>query len=443
VSPRRPTGYEQRLGLLSYGVAVPGTVMALLLVWLGDFSLKLQITLTLILVVASLALAAALRRRVVYPLRTLANLLEALRIGDYSLRGRAMQQGDALSEVLREVNALRDALERERRGAVEATALLKRVMEEITVALFTFDETGRLKLVNRAGEELLAQPARRLLGQDARQLGLGPYLEGAPSRTFEEVFPGRSGRFQIRRGSFRENGLPHQLLVLTDLSRTLREEERQAWRRLIRVIGHELNNSLAPIKSMAGTLQALLSREPLAPDWQEDAASGLNVIGQRAESLSRFMASYARLARLPEPRLTRVPLGVLVRRAAALETRVEVLVDEGPEVTLEADGDQLEQALINLIRNAADATLESTEPGGDVRVSWQVRSDELVVSIEDDGPGLSNQENLFVPFYTTKPGGTGVGLVLSRQIAEAHGGSLSLENRAEATGCEARLRLPI
>lgn len=439
--PPRPRSYEAILQGLAWAAGAPGTILALVLVWTSDSSLKLQITLTLLLLVATVSLVSALRRRVVHPLRTLANLLEALRLGDYSLRARDLGQEDALGEVLWEVNALRDALERERMGAVEATALLKRVMEEIGVAVFAFDHEHRLSLINRAGERLLAQPARRLQGRSAQEIGLGDCLSGASFHTFQAVFPGGSGRFQMRRSTFREEGRPHDLLVITDLSQTLREEERQAWRRLIRVIGHELNNSLAPIKSMAGTLQALLSREPRTEDWRQDMERGLHVIGERAESLSRFMASYARLARLPAPTLEPVSLPRLVRRTAALETRLSVEVEDGPDVSLPADADQLEQALINLIRNAADAALTT---GGGVRVGWlQAGSHQIEIYVEDEGPGLSNRENLFVPFYTTKPGGTGIGLVLSRQIAEAHGGSLSVDNRSEASGCRAELRLPV
>jgi nitrogen fixation/metabolism regulation signal transduction histidine kinase len=440
MAPHPGLTYEQRLTLLAFSAALPGVVVALVLLWSGGYSLKLRLTVTLFLLATAVSVTAALRRRVVHPLRTLANLLESLRLGDYSLRARDLGQEDALGEVLFEVNTLRDALERERLGAVEATALLRRVMEEIDVAVFTFDREDRLKLTNRAGERLLAQPARRLLGRSAEEMGLADCLTGASSRTFQGVFPGGAGRWQMRRGSFRAGGLPHRLLVITDLSQTLRDEERQAWRRLIRVLGHELNNSLAPIKSMAGTLTALLARDPRPSDWETDMGSGLKVIGERAESLARFMASYARLARLPAPRLGPLRVGSLVRRVAALETRLPVAVQDGPEVTVQADGDQLEQALINLIRNGADAALVA---GGGVLVSWRVLGSQLEIRVEDEGPGLTNRENLFVPFYTTKPGGSGIGLVLSRQIAEAHGGALLVDNRRDARGCEARLRLPL
>jgi two-component system nitrogen regulation sensor histidine kinase NtrY len=253
-------------------------------------------------------------------------------------------------------------------------------------------------------------------------------------------FPAGMGRWEVRRGTFRQHGLPYQLLVLSDLSRALRQEERLAWQRLIRVLGHELNNSLAPIKSMAGSLESLLSREPRPSDWKEDMRQGLAVIGARSEALSRFMTGYARLARLPQPRPQPIHLPTLIRSVVGLETRQSVALTPGPDLTIRADGDQLEQLLINLVRNAVDASLET---GGQVFVGWSKNSSYLDVWVQDEGPGLSNTANLFVPFFTTKPGGSGIGLVLSRQIAEAHGGSLTLENRKGGPGCEARLRIPL
>jgi signal transduction histidine kinase len=252
------------------------------------------------------------------------------------------------------------------------------------------------------------------------------------------VFPGASGRWEVRRGGFRQDGRPHTLLVLADVSKTLREEELQAWQRLVRVLSHEINNSLAPIKSIAGSLQSLLDRAPRPPDVDDDLRRGLNIIAGRSEALVRFMSSYARLARLPAPQRSPLDVTTWVRRVAALETRLPVVVEGGPLVTLRADGDQLDQLLINLLRNAVDAALETS---GGVRVRWSRNNGNFALVVEDDGPGLASSANLFVPFFTTKPKGSGIGLVLSRQIAEAHGGSLSLENRVRGRGCVATLRL--
>lgn len=435
--------HDRRLLLMALLAGFPAVLISLLLLWRGDYTGRLQWTLTLFIVSVWLGVAFAMRGRVVFPLYTLSNLLAALREGDYSIRARGARYGDPLRQVMLEVNALGETLREQRLGSVEATALLRRVMAEIDVAVFTFDGEKRLRLINRTGERLLGRPAERLLGHRAEDLGLADCLEGEPKRTLEKTFPGGPGakaRWGISRSTFREQGLPHQLLVLSDLSRPLREEERQAWQRLIRVLGHELNNSLAPIKSLAGSLESLLDRDERPPDWREDMRRGLQVVRARAEALSRFMEAYARLARLPQPRLQTVDVGASIRRVVGIETRMPVALRPGPDVTIQADGDQLEQLLINLVRNAVDASLETR---GCVKVGWGKNGSSLEVWVEDEGPGLSSTANLFVPFYTTKPGGSGIGLVLSRQIAEAHGGTLALENRRDRPGCRARLTLPL
>ncbi len=436
----KPLLYERRILLLALAAGLGSTIVALILLWTGGYSSKLQWTLSVLMVLTWLSFAFTAQSRVVFPLRTLSNLLAALREGDFSIRARGASHEDALGEVLREVNALGETLRQQRLGALEATALLRKVMEEIDVAVFAFDGGGALRLVNRAGERILNQPEERLLGGNAGDLGLAECLSGDTPRIEQIAFPGKSGRWEIHRGSFREAGLAHQLLVITDLSRALRDEERQAWQRLIRVLGHELNNSLAPIKSVAENLGSVLSRKDRADDWQEDMRSGLNIIAARTDGLARFMSAYARLAKLPPPTFQGVDVGVWIRRVTGLESRLHVKLETGPEIRIQADPDQLDQLLINLLRNAVDASLET---GGGVRVGWDQDEAYIDVWVQDDGPGIPNPTNLFVPFFTTKPGGSGIGLVLSRQIAEAHGGTLTLENREGFRGCEARLRLPL
>ncbi len=438
---RRPT-HEQRVHLLALGGGLPAVVVALALLWLGDFEPRTRWTLGGGIVLAWLVAAAAVRERVVRPLQTLSNLLAALREGDYSIRARGASPDDALGLALAEVNALREPLRRERLGAVEASVLLRRVVGEIDVAVLAFDADGeraRLLLANRAAERLLGGPADRILGQTAAALGVADWLTGEPRRVLDRPFRDAGGRWELRRSTFRQGGLPMQLLVLADLSRALREEERQVWQRLVRVLSHEINNSLAPITSLAATLQRLLARRPRPDDADEDLASGLAVIGTRSESLGRFMARYARMARLPAPSPAPLDVGQWVGRVAALEKRMRVCVDEGPPTVIRADGDQLDQLLINLVGNAVDAALEG---GGEVRVGWSCPPGGGVeVRVVDDGPGLAGTANLFVPFYSTKPGGSGIGLPLSRQIAEAHGGTLTLEERPDARGCVARVTL--
>ncbi len=435
-----PPSHERRITVLALAAGAPALAVALVLLWTGAFPARTQWTLTILLVLFAVAITLSLREQVVRPLQTLSNMLAAIREQDYSLRARRSQPDDALGLAMLELNTLMSELRERRLGALEATALLRRVMEEIDVAVMAFDDSGALRVVNAAGERLLDQPAERLLGRRVDDLGLAPVLDGEAPRLIELDISGRRGRWELRRGAFRQGGRPHQFVVLADVTRALREEERLAWQRLIRVLGHEINNSLTPIRSLADRLRQLLAREDGAEPLRDDLQRGLDVIASRSEALIRFMAAYTRLARLPSPRLRPVAVRSWVERVVRLETGMAVDIVPGPDVTLSADGDQLDQLLINLLANAVDAARET---GGGVRVGWTVRGGAFELVVEDDGPGLPASANLFVPFFTTKPGGTGIGLALSRQIAEAHHGTLSLQDRTDSHGCQARLELMI
>ncbi len=444
--------FDQRILLLALAAGAPAALVSLVLLWTGDYTAKVQWTLTVFIVGIWLGCSFAARHRVVLPLQTVSNLLAALRERDFSIRARgaggraALTGDDPLAALMLEVNELASTLHDQRLGALEAGALLRTVMVEIDVAVFTFDGDQLLRLVNRAGERLLGKPPEQLLGRSADELGLTACLQGATPRIEDVSFPGATGRWEVRRTTFREQGRPHQLLVLADVSRPLRDEERQAWQRLIRVIGHEINNSLAPIKSIAGSLDSMLAHGSNNgdPAWwgelKDDMKRGLTVIAARSDALSRFTTAYAQLAKLPAPRLATIQVPEFIARAVRVETRIPVRIDGGPDIGVRADPDQLEQLVINLLRNAADAAIET---GGDVSVGWRREGRTLNVWVDDEGAGLSNASNLFVPFFTTKPGGSGIGLVLSRQIAEAHGGTLTLENRSDGPGCRALLKIPL
>ncbi len=465
---RRPPSHERRVLALALTGGLPAVVLALVFVYAGDWDPPLRFGVGVLLVASWLGFAMAVRQRVRRSLMTLANMLGAVRDGDFSVRGRMDGGRDALGLAFHEINSLTETLQEQRLGALEATALLRRVLAEVEVGIFAFDADARLRVVNNHGERMLGRPAERLVGSSAAELGLDHCLEGESLRTVELTSFGGpasgTGRWLLRRSSFRQGGFPHQLLVLSDASRALREEEHDAWKRLVRVLSHEINNSLAPISSVAGSLEQLLRRDPRPADWEDDLRSGLEVIAGRSEGLRRIMASYARLAKLPPPRLARVEVAAWVRRVASMETRLPVVVLPGPEIAIRADGDQLDQLLINLVGNAVDAsfearTLEAGEAGptgevgdvggggeggeGGVRVGWDRKGDALHVWVEDDGPGVADNANLFVPFFTTKREGSGIGLALSRQIAEGHAGDLSLRDRDDGRGCRAELRLPV
>jgi nitrogen fixation/metabolism regulation signal transduction histidine kinase len=430
---------DRRILVLALFLVLPALAAAVLLLWTGSFEPRTRWTLIGLLIGWSLAMALTLREQVIRPLQTLANMLAALREGDFSLRARRANPEDSLGLALYEANILGETLRTQRFVALEATALLRTVMSEIDVVVLTFDGERRLRLVNRAGERLLGRPAEQLLGKDAETLGLSRCLEGESPSLLEAAFAAGMGRWEVRRNSFRQGGAEHQLVVLADLSRALQAEERQAWQRLVRVLSHEINNSLAPIRSIAESLGAILNRQPRPADADADLAEGLDVIAGRAEALGRFLAAYARMARLPRPVLGPVRVREWVARVAGLEKRRPITIVAGPDLTVQADGDQLDQLLINLVSNAVDAM--GARAGG-VTIRWTAERGVLELTVEDEGPGLAQTENLFVPFFTTKPGGTGIGLALGRQIAEAHGGNLALANREGRPGAVARVRLP-
>jgi len=470
--------YEHRISLYALFVALPGILVCGILIWREPWTTESKIALSVAVLIAWWILAMALHEQTVRPLQTLANVVASLREEDYSFRARGATTEDALGELSLEVNALADLLADQRIGAIEATALLRRVVEEIDAPLFAFDPDRVLRLVNPAGERLVQQAAIRILGRTADEIGLADCLNVTDEALVTLPASSSSGRWLVRQSKFREKGVPHTLVVLLDVSRALREEERSAWKKLIRVLGHELNNSLTPIKSIAGSLSARLREAGMNADQRLDFERGLEIIEARSASLNRFLQAYRALAQMPPPAIRRVALSPIVERVVFLETRLPITMLRGPDVTLMVDPDQIEQMLINLVRNAVEATLETgrardsanasanvgvsanaaanhganTHPDNStfsmdasqpqVMLSWKLEEPNVVLNIDDNGPGLLNPSNAFVPFYTTKPAGSGIGLALSRQIVEAHGGSIELANRNGSGGCRVRVLLP-
>jgi len=432
---------ERTLWWTSLLAVGPSLGICIFFIMQSDWSGLSKFTAIVVLVTLLLGSLLGLRHRIIRPLQTVSSMLSAMRQGDFSAKIYGYHPQDVMGEIFFEMNEFGNVLRQQRLGAAEATALLKTIMAEIEVALFAFDAKSKLTLLNPAGERLLGRPAPQLLGHTARELDLDDILEGESEQTITRIVAGRNGRWDVRRGHFREGGKPHTLVLMSDVSQPLREEERQAWKRIIRVIGHELNNSLAPMISISSSLISIVKRDPMPPDWEEDLEEGLDIIKARSEGLSRFMEAYSRMAKLPPPSLTAVDIKELIRRVVKLEDSDRVHLKEGDSIMLQADADQLEQAIINLLHNAIYA---AEETNGQVMVSWRKEEDRwLDILIEDEGPGISNPSNLFVPFFTTKSTGSGIGLVLSRNIAEAHNGSLDLNNRQGQTGCVATLRFPL
>ena len=434
---RRPVVRRARFYCLL--LALPALILAAVVIYQQSIAPAPALLLAGCLLLYLLLVGAAFIDGMIRPLQTLSNVVSSLREGDYSFRARGAGAEDALAELAAEINALADLLQKQRVRSLEATALLARILEVLTTPLFAFDREDLLQLVNNAGVKLLGLPHARCFGHSARELGLEELL-AAPDQTIHS-FGTKSTRWLLRKAAFRQDGAPHTLLLLADVSLPLQEEQQTAWKRLIRVLGHELSNSLAPIKSIAGSLLARMDQMNGDEAALRDFRRGLGVVESRADSLHRFVESYRQLAQLPPPRLRPVALGPLLERVALLERRLPVQLDPGPPVVLQADPDQLEQMFINLLANAVDASMANE--GQPVRVGWRTAGSNLLVAIEDRGMGIANSENLFVPFYTTKPAGSGVGLALAQQIARAHRGEVSLLNREDGPGARATVRLSL
>jgi nitrogen fixation/metabolism regulation signal transduction histidine kinase len=247
-------------------------------------------------------------------------------------------------------------------------------------------------------------------------------------------------KFQVVRDQYREHGQQHELFFITDVNVLLRDHERQAWQNLIRVLSHEINNSLAPIASLANTLQTLSTKQELTSKFSQHLSESLEIIAERAQSLKKFINSYRQLTHLPEPKIDKINLQAMLDKITPLFNQRNIVVDCQPQLMAHVDPVQFEQVLINLLKNADEAMIDKS---ADILVRANTDVDSIIIEIIDSGVGINNTDNLFTPFYTTKKQGSGIGLVLCREIIEAHQGNLSLENRSDQQGCIVKIELSI
>ncbi len=456
---RRRLSYDVRLRFWLLGLTLPSTICVGWVTWLLARSLPEALSAATCTALVLALLTSYFFEQLTRPMQTLANVVSALREEDFSFRARGARRGDSLGDLALEINALANMLQSQRGVTRDALTLAERVMGAMRTPVLAFAADGTLRLLNPAAEGAFSLQRAQVLGRSAASLGLESLFRLADGSIHAHpAVSGVSGetRWSLHRSAFRLGGVPHQLFVLSDVNAALREEERIAWQRLIRVLSHEINNSLTPITSIAGSLRARLSPEPWASDGdmlpqsagtegQRDLRRGLELIEERALSLHHFLQAYQQLTRLPRPSLQTVSLPDLLSRIVALETRLAVQVQPGPPAVLRLDPGQIEQLLINLLRNAVEAALsqETAQGSAHVCVRWTIAGGEFALQVEDNGPGLTDTANLFVPFYTTKSAGTGIGLALAKQIASGHGGALTLVSRENASGCIAELRLPL
>lgn len=384
----------------------------------------------------TVAAAFLVRRRFQYHLQALSSLVEAIRGQDYSLRAsRSLEEG-ALGDLCLQINLLSDQLQASHRGEEEMRSLLTKVVAQINVAIVAYDSHNRIRMINPSAAQLLGGKAQEFIDQSLADTALSALNYSEQSQLIDHDFPGGEGRWQVIWQQYRYRGQPGRLLFITDLQQVLSEEEARAWQRLIRVITHEINNSLTPISSITQTLLGDFAENV----DNRDLVTGLQLIGERADHLASFVREYASLARPPTPQRKLFSLDAMLQRLGQLFEEKGITVQTGDgETNIFADPAQIEQLLINLVRNGIEA---SSGESSAVTLSYSFEAEICKILVTDEGSGISNPSNLFVPFYSTKAKGSGIGLVLCRQIAEAHGGALSLKNRDDSKGAIATLSLP-
>ena len=430
--PKRQSMSLETKVIAAFILAITPALVIIILSAFSHYSLLLALTVVPLSLLSAIAGLFYIRKIMQSQFFGIANVIECLRQGDFTMRPSINKSQGAWGEVNFELGLLAKRMHKERIETVESDIILDKLTEEFDVPLLMTDRSGALKHINDAGVELFGSDRQHLLGLSTLQLNIANLFDVETGAVVEHQFPMKDARWEIRRSIIHQHGVRFDVLLLNDLSRALREEERQAWQKLIRVLGHELNNSLASITSVADTMakQKLVTEDKVLK-------KGLSVITERTQGLQRFTEAYTSLAKLPLPKKVEVNIARLLNQAAELHGQ-QVTFELSSDIHACIDADQIEQVLINLVKNGLESG--NTEPK--VVITAHQTKHRIVISIVDNGHGITNPENLFVPFYTTKVEGSGIGLYLCRQIIEAHQGKLSLQNRQDKSGCIATIWLP-
>ncbi len=434
--------FEASLVKLSLTASIP---LLVILLWMM-YERHISIWITLITAINGGLLiiytSYQIYRKLTHQMLSMQNLLHSLAQGDYSFRLRPLYDNGELGKLIKTINTLSNRLSQQRRETVESQLLLSTIIEHIDVAIVALNDESIVSFYNAAAKNLflIEQAGSRLTLIDP--LAFVNSLPAGHHQVIELALRFTRGKYQIHLEEFREAGQQHKLLFVTDVNRLLRNEERKAWQSLVRVISHEINNSLSPIASISQTLSRLISRQETLLEDYDDLIDGLAIITSRANGLKEFLDGYKQLAKFPEPQLQWVFIDKLIRKTAVLFKEQNIIFDGASDTRICIDPVKFEQVMINLIKNAAES-MAQINVLGTIQISWTTDGTLFRLIICDQGAGINNADNFFVPFYSTKKNGMGIGLVLCREIIEAHNGRLSIANKLDEKGCCVSIELPL
>jgi len=431
--------------LLALVLCLPCLLITTLSLVVANVSAYLIAFIIIVLTLIAIFTVVISKQKSQQQIRTLANIIESMIDGDYSLRGRE-QNNHAYQELLTLVNNLSDTLALSKIEAKESRQLLDRIMQQMDAMVLAVDESGRIVMANDSAQKLLLIDMSQQANLFLSDLVIGKVISSAESGIINFEQPQLKGEHFLFKEYFLSEGKQHQLFLITSAQRLLLEKERKSWQSLLRVLSHEMNNSLTPISSISQSITQKLKNKDKALN-RDSLLMGVEIINERSSSLSSFIASYSQLSHLPEPNKSAFSLKGLIQSCAALFSDCQlVFTKESIELnnlTINADKAQLEQVFINIFKNAQEAMqIIDNDKAKIIDIFCQIDDKYFQIHICDSGTGIANEENLFVPFYSTKPQGSGIGLALCKQILFNHGGSLALANRKELQGAEAIISLP-
>jgi len=428
---------ERRFCWLIIVTLLPTLVLFIAMGIAFDFKLLGWSTVGLGLVISYGCLVIALYRLVITPYYSLTSLTEALKMEDYSLRAKSPFSQGIVAKLFNELSSLSQSLQVSKSRYDQQMFLLYGLIEQLESPVLILDQDDQLQHANPAVSQLFSVPWQTLKQSPAQKLGLKKLND---FWCFDDSKPlNMANKWQIRQSEFKENNNNYQLLMLNNISQELQKNEQQAWQNIIRILNHEVRNSLTPISALS---QNLLEMPNLTPEQCQQA---IKIIDSRSNNLLQFIDSYSDLAKLPLPNIQQFDLTELLQGIASLVKQVTINLSN--PLIIKADKGQLEQVLLNLIKNAKEAQLSKGKPNKnlseDIEVQVFKTDQQVIIKVLDQGCGIANTDNLFVPFYTTKAEGTGIGLALSRQIISNHQGELTLTNRPDQTGAVASITLSL